>query len=185
MSAASFLGLVGLVYVVGFDALYFIVSLVVSWLVVLIVIAERLRNLGSYTFADAISYRLSRKPVRILSATCALAIMIPYLLAQLVAAGTLVEGLFGLSYNQGVIIVGVLMIIYVTFGGMMATTWVQIVKAVLLVGGGTILALCVLYAFSFNAGDLLRSALEVHPSGKDLIAPGGLYKDIISAVSLS
>ena len=185
MSAASFLGLVGLVYVVGFDALYFIVSLVVSWLVVLIVIAERLRNLGSYTFADAISYRLSRKPVRILSATCALAIMIPYLLAQLVAAGTLVEGLFGLSYNQGVIIVGVLMIIYVTFGGMMATTWVQIVKAVLLVGGGTILALCVLYVFSFNAGDLLRSALETHPSGKDLIAPGGLYKDIISAVSLS
>ncbi len=185
MSAASFLGLVGLVYVVGFDALYFIVSLVVSWLVVLIVIAERLRNLGSYTFADAISYRLSRKPVRILSATCALAIMIPYLLAQLVAAGTLVEGLFGLNYTQGVIIVGVLMIIYVTFGGMMATTWVQIVKAVLLVGGGTMLALGVLYAFSFNPGQLLRSALEAHPSGEDLIAPGGLYKDIISTVSLS
>ena len=175
MSAASFLGLVGLVYVVGFDALYFIVSLVVSWLVVLIVIAERLRNLGSYTFADAISYRLSRKPVRILSATCALAIMIPYLLAQLVAAGTLVEGLFGLNYTKGVIIVGVLMIIYVTFGGMMATTWVQIVKAVLLVGGGTMLALGVLYAFSFNPGQLLRSALEAHPSGEDLIAPGGLY----------
>ena len=111
--------------------------------------------------------------------------MIPYLLAQLVAAGTLVEGLFGLNYTQGVIIVGVLMIIYVTFGGMMATTWVQIVKAVLLVGGGTMLALGVLYAFSFNPGQLLRSALEAHPSGEDLIAPGGLYKDIISTVSLS
>ena len=149
MSAASFLGLVGLVFVLGFDALYFIVSLVVSWLVVLIVIAERLRNLGSYTFADAISYRLSRKPIRILSASCALAIMIPYLLSQLVAAGTLVEGLFGLDYSQGVVVVGVLMMIYVAFGGMMATTWVQIVKAVLLIGGGTMLSIGVLLAFQF------------------------------------
>ena len=185
MSAASFLGLVGLVYVVGFDALYFIVSLVVSWLLVLIVIAERLRNLGSYTFADTISYRLSRKPIRILSATCALAILIPYLLAQLVAAGSLVEGLFGLNYTQGVVVVGVLMMIYVAFGGMMATTWVQIVKAVLLVGGGTVLALGVLAVFSFNPARLLASALEAHPLGNDLIAPGGLYKDIISVVSLS
>ena len=185
MSAASFLGLVGLVYVVGFDALYFIVSLVVSWLLVLIVIAERLRNLGSYTFADTISYRLSRKPIRILSATCALAILIPYLLAQLVAAGSLVEGLFGLNYTQGVLIVGVLMMIYVAFGGMMATTWVQIVKAILLVGGGTVLALGVLAVFSFNPARLLASALEAHPLGNDLIAPGGLYKDIISVVSLS
>jgi len=185
MSAASFLGLVGLVYVVGFDALYFIVSLVVSWLLVLIVIAERLRNLGSYTFADTISYRLSRKPIRILSATCALAILIPYLLAQLVAAGSLVEGLFGLNYTQGVLIVGVLMMIYVAFGGMMATTWVQIVKAILLVGGGTVLALGVLVVFSFNPARLLASALEAHPLGNDLIAPGGLYKDIISVVSLS
>ncbi len=185
MSAASFLGLVGLVYVVGFDTLYFIISLVVSWLVVLIVIAERLRNLGSYTFADAISCRLSKKPIRILSATCALAIMIPYLLAQLVAAGTLVEGLFGFSYSQGVIIVGVLMIIYVTFGGMMATTWVQIVKAVLLLGGGTVLAIGVLYIFHFNPGSMLASAVEMHPRGGALLHPGGLYTDFISTISLS
>ena len=185
MSAASFLGLVGLIYVIGFDAIYFIVSLLVSWLVVLIVIAERLRNLGSYTFADAIAYRLSLVPVRIMSATCALAILIPYLLAQLVAAGTLVEGMFGLEYSQGVIIVGVLMMVYVAFGGMMATTWVQIVKAVLLVGGGSVLAFGVLNAFDFNLGKLLSSALETHPLGEDLIKPGGLYKDIISVLSLS
>ena len=185
MSAASFLGLVGLVYIIGFDALFFIVSLVVSWLVVLILIAERLRNLGSYTFADALSYRLSRKPIRILAATCALAILIPYLLAQLVAAGTLVEALFGLSYSQGVITVGVLMMIYVAFGGMMATTWVQIVKAVLLVGGGSFLALGVLYTFSFDFNELLGTALSIHPLGADLLKPGGLYPDIISAISLS
>lgn len=185
MSAASFLGLVGLVYVIGFDALYFIVSLVVSWLVVLILIAERLRNLGSYTFADTLSYRLSRKPVRILSAICALAILIPYLLAQLVAAGTLVEGLFGFNYAQGVIIVGVLMMIYVAFGGMMATTWVQIVKAIMLVGGGTILALGVLHTFEFSPTQLLSSALQSHPLGDDLLLPGGLYTDYISVISLS
>jgi len=185
MSAASFLGLVGLVYLIGFDALYFMASLVISWLVVLIVIAERLRNLGSYTFADAISYRLSKKPIRILSASCALAILIPYLLAQLVAAGTLVEGLFGLNYTQGVIVVGVLMMVYVAFGGMMATTWVQIVKAVLLLGGGSVLAFGVLYAFQFNPEKLVASAVDAHPRGRDLLAPGGLYTDIISVVSLS
>lgn len=185
MSAASFLGLVGLMFVVGFDTLFFITSLVVSWLIVLIVIAERLRNLGSYTFADAVSYRLQREPIRILSASCALAIMIPYLLAQMVAAGTLVEALFGLSYSQGVIVIGILMTIYVTFGGMMATTWVQIVKAVLLVGGGTLLAGGILLEFQFDISALIRKAVEVHPRGEGLMMPGGLYTDIISTVSLS
>ena len=185
MSAASFLGLVGLVLIVGFDTLYFIISLVVSWLVVLILIAERLRNLGSYTFADAVSFRLSKKPIRILSASCALAIMVPYLLSQMVAAGTLVEGLFGLSYAQGVIVIGVLMTIYVAFGGMMATTWVQIVKAVLLIGGGTVLSIGVLMAFDFNVIKLINTATEIHPKGQDILRPGGLYTDIISTVSLS
>ena len=185
MSAASFLGLVGLIFIVGFDALLFIVSLVVSWLVVLVIIAERLRNLGSYTFADAISYRLSGKPVRILSAVCALSIMLPYLLAQLVAAGALVEGLFGLSYRQGVVIIGALMMIYVIFGGMTATTLVQIIKAVLLVGGGTILALGVLLHFRFNLGGLTQAAVEAHPRGLALLRPGGLYNDMISVASLS
>ena len=185
MSAASFLGLVGLIFIVGFDALLFIVSLVVSWLVVLVIIAERLRNLGSYTFADAISYRLSGKPVRILSAICALSIMLPYLLAQLVAAGALVEGLFGLSYRQGVVIIGTLMMIYVIFGGMTATTWVQIIKAVFFVGGGTILARGVLLHFRFNLGGLTQAAVEAHPRGLGLLRPGGLYNDMISVASLS
>lgn len=185
MSAASFLGLVGLMFVVGFDTLFFIISLVVSWLVVVLIVAERLRNLGSYTFADAISYRLSRKPVRIMAATCALTIMIPYLLAQMVAAGGLVESLFGLSYTHGVIVVGVLMTIYVTFGGMMATTWVQIVKAVLLIAGGSMLAIGVLNNFDFSITALINKAVEVHPSGEKLLQPGGLYTDIISTVSLS
>ncbi len=185
MSAASFLGLVGLIFVVGFDTLFFIISLVVSWLIVVLIVAERLRNLGSYTFADAISYRLSRKPVRIMAATCALTIMIPYLLAQMVAAGGLVESLFGLSYTHGVIVVGVLMTIYVTFGGMMATTWVQIVKAVLLIAGGSMLAIGVLNNFDFSISALINKAVEVHPSGEKLLQPGGLYTDIISTVSLS
>jgi cation/acetate symporter len=185
MSAASFLGLVGLMFVVGFDTLFFIISLVVSWLVVVLIVAERLRNLGSYTFADAISYRLSRKPVRIMAATCALTIMIPYLLAQMVAAGGLVESLFGLSYTHGVIVVGVLMTIYVTFGGMMATTWVQIVKAVLLIAGGSMLAIGVLNNFDFSITALINKAVEVHPAGEKLLQPGGLYTDIISTLSLS
>lgn len=185
MSAASFLGLVGLIFMVGFDAFYFIISLVVSWIVVLLFIAERLRNLGSYTFADAVSYRLSSKPLRILSATCALAIMIPYLLSQIVAAGTLVEGLFGLQYSHGVIVIGVMMMIYVTFGGMMATTWVQIVKAVLLLGGGTILSVGILFLFNFDLDELIKSAITVHPRGIELLKSGGLYTDIISIISLS
>ena len=136
MSAASFLGLVGLLFIGGFDTIYFIVNLILSWAVVLMLVAEKLRNLGSYTFADAVSVRLAPRPIRVLAATGTLAVAIPYLLAQMVAAGTLVESLFGLDYIQGVLIVGVLMTVYVTFGGMIATTWVQIIKAVLLVGGG-------------------------------------------------
>jgi cation/acetate symporter len=185
MSAASFLGLAGLLFIYGFDALYFIVSLVVSWLIVLVLIAERLRNLGSYTFADAVSFRLDATPVRVMSAVCALAIMVPYLLAQMVAAGVLVEGLFGLSYSQGVIVIGVLMTVYVAFGGMMATTWVQIVKAVLLLGGGTVLASGILLSHGFDLAGMIRSAVGVHPSGPGLLRPGGLYSDMFSTLSLS
>ena len=129
MSAASFLGLVGLMFIAGFDVIFFIVNLILSWAVVLLLIAEKLRNLGSYTFADAVSVRLAARPIRILAATGTLAVAVPYLLAQMVAAGGLVESLFGLNYAHGVLIVGILMTVYVTFGGMIATTWVQIIKA--------------------------------------------------------
>ena len=185
MSAASFLGLVGLMFIAGYDALYFIVSLVLSWAVVLLLIAEKLRNLGSYTFADAVSVRLAARPIRILAASGTLAVAVPYLIAQMVAAGTLVESLFGLSYAQGVVFVGLMMTIYVTFGGMIATTWVQIVKAILLVAGGTILAIGVLLIFSFDVNELARSAVNAHPQGIAIMQPGLLYPDIVSVISLS
>ena len=185
MSAASFLGMAGLLFLVGYDTLFFMVSLVLSWAVVLLLIADRLRNLGSYTFADAITHRFRPAPMRIMAAAGTLAVAVPYLLAQMVAAGTLVESLFGLSYLQGVITVGVLMTVYVTFGGMIATTWVQIVKAALLLGGGTILAFGVLAEFRFSFTELARTAVTTHPSGMGIMRPGGLYPDIISVLSLS
>ncbi len=185
MSAASFLGLVGLLFLGGFDTIYFIVNLILSWAVVLMLIAEKLRNLGSYTFADAVSVRLASRPIRVLAATGTLAVAIPYLLAQMVAAGTLVESLFGLDYIQGVLIVGVLMTVYVTFGGMIATTWVQIIKAVLLVGGGTILAVGILFTFDFNVNELAGLAVNKHPEGLAIMQPGLLYPDIVTVISLS
>ena len=185
MSAASFLGLVGLFFLGGYDTIFFIVNLILSWAVVLLLIAEKLRNLGSYTFADAVSTRLAARPIRILAASGTLAVAVPYLLAQMVAAGTLFESLFGLSYAQGVLVVGVMMTVYVTFGGMIATTWVQIIKAALLVGGGTILALGVLIAFDFNVNNLATQAVAAHPQGQAIMQPGLLYPDIISVVSLS
>ena len=185
MSAASFLGLVGLFFLAGYDTIFFIVNLILSWAVVLLLIAEKLRNLGSYTFADAVSVRLAERPIRILAATGTLAVAIPYLLAQMVAAGALFESLFGLSYTQGVLVVGVLMTIYVTFGGMIATTWVQIIKAALLVGGGTILAVGVIASFDFDVNGLAELAVETHPRGLAIMQPGLLYRDIVSVVSLS
>ncbi|MCY3749844.1 MAG: cation acetate symporter [Gammaproteobacteria bacterium] len=185
MSAASFLGLVGLFFMAGYDTIFFIVNLILSWVVVLFLIAEKLRNLGSYTFADAVSVRLQARPIRILAAVVTLAVAVPYLLAQMVAAGGLFESLFGLSYTQGVVAVGVLMTVYVTFGGMIATTWVQIIKAALLVGGGTILAIGVLVTFDFNVGRLAGLAVETHPRGLAIMQPGLLYRDIVSVVSLS
>jgi cation/acetate symporter len=185
MSAASFLGLIGLTLLFGFDSLFFIVSLVMSWAVVLLLFAERLRNLGSYTFADVVSQRLAARPMRTLAACGTLAVAVPYLIAQMVAAGTLVESLFGLSYVQGVATVGLLMTIYVAFGGMIATTWVQIVKAILLLGGGTILAAGVLAQFSFNLESLARAAVATHPRGAGIMQPGGMFPDIISVLSVS
>ena len=185
MSAASFLGLVGLMFIAGFDVIFFVVNLILSWAVVLLLIAEKLRNLGSYTFADAVSVRLAARPIRILAATGTLAVAVPYLLAQMVAAGGLVESLFGLNYAHGVLIVGILMTVYVTFGGMIATTWVQIIKAALLVGGGTILAIGVLATFNFDINEMARLAVDAHPQGLAIMQPGLLYPDLISIISLS
>ncbi len=184
MSAASFLGISGLVYTSGFDGLIYAVGALAGWPIVLFLLAERLRNLGKYTFADVVSYRLSAKPIRILSACGTLAVVLLYLIAQLVGAGTLIQILFGLPYHAAVLLVGVLMVVYVSFGGMIATTWVQIIKAALLLFGATILAFLVLSRLDFSLEALFAQAIDVHAAGRDALLPGGLVPDPISAISL-
>ncbi len=184
MSAASFLGISALVFSSGFDGLIYSVGFLVGWPIVLLLIAEPLRNLGKFTFSDVACYRLKQKPTRILAACGTLATVALYLIAQMVGAGKLIQVLFGLEYNYAVIIVGALMIIYVTFGGMIATTWVQIVKACLLLFGATLLAGMVLSHFNFNPDALFSTAIEKHTKGDALMAPGGLVSDPISAISL-
>ncbi|MEA3433272.1 MAG: cation acetate symporter, partial [Campylobacterota bacterium] len=184
MSAASFLGISGLVYLAGYDGLIYSIGFLVGWPIILFLISERLRNLGKYTFADVASFRLKQEPIRILSAFGAIATVILYLIAQMVGSGKLIELLFGLPYEYAVILVGILMILYVTFGGMLATTWVQIIKAVLLLSGATFMALAVLYHFDFSFEAMFSKAVEVHDKGLDIMAPGGLVSDPISAISL-
>ena len=184
MSAASFLGISGLVFASGFDGLIYSVGWLVGWPIVLFLIAERLRNLGKYTFADVASYRLQQTPIRTLSAIGTLTVVAFYLIAQMVGAGKLIELLFGLPYLYAVILVGILMIAYVTFGGMLATTWVQIIKAVLLLCGATFMALAVLWHFGFSPGAMFQAAVDVHPKALAIMSPGGLVSDPISAISL-
>lgn len=184
MSAASFLGISGLVFTSGYDGLIYSVGFIVGWPVILFLIAERLRNLGKFTFADVASYRLQQTPIRMLSALGTLTVVAFYLIAQMVGAGKLIELLFGLPYLWALIIVGALMIAYVTFGGMLATTWVQIIKACLLLGGATFMAIMVLAHFGFSPETMFRTATEVHPKGEAIMRPGSLVTDPISAISL-
>lgn len=184
MSAASFLGIAGLVYTSGFDGLIYAIGFLVGWPIVLLLIAEPLRNLGKYTFADVASFRLQQKPIRILAASGSLVTVIFYLIAQLVGAGKLIEVLFGLPYQSAVIIVGVLMTLYVTFGGMLATTWVQLIKAILLLSGASLMALLVLWQFGFSFENMFAEATKVHAKGTSIMAPGTLVSDPISAISL-
>ncbi len=184
MSAASFLGISGLVFASGFDGLIYSIGFLVGWPIILFLLAERLRNLGKYTFADAVSYRLRPVPMRSLSACGTLTVVLLYLIAQMVGAGKLIQLLFGLEYHFAVVAVGVLMILYVTFGGMLATTWVQIIKAILLLLGATFIALAVMYQMDFSFETLFARAVEVHASGLDIMSPGGLVSDPISAISL-
>ncbi len=190
MSAASFLGISALVYKSGYDGLIYSIGFLVGWPVILFLIAERLRNLGKYTFADVASYRLAQTPIRTLSAFGALATVILYLIAQMVGAGQLIQLLFGLPYWMAVVIVGLLMILYVTFGGMLATTWVQIIKAVLLLSGATFIAFGVLYSFDFSFENLFTEAINTTRdakgmmSGEAIMAPGGLVNNWFDAISL-
>ncbi len=184
MSAASFLGISGLVYTSGFDGLIYSTGFLVGWPIVLFLIAERLRNLGKFTFADVASFRLDQTAIRIISATGTLVVVAFYLIAQMVGAGKLIQLLFGLPYLYAVIIVGVLMIVYVAFGGMKATTWVQVIKACLLLGGASFMAGAVLYNYGFNPEILFKKAVDVHPKGDAIMAPGGLVSNPIEAISL-
>jgi cation/acetate symporter len=184
MSAASFLGIAGLVYTSGFDGLIYAIGFLVGWPIVLLLIAEPLRNLGKYTFADVASFRLQQKPIRILAASGSLVTVIFYLIAQLVGAGKLIELLFGLSYETAVIIVGVLMTFYVAGGGMLATTWVQLTKAVLLLIGASLMAFLVMAQFGFSFEKLFSAAVTVHGKGIAIMAPGALISDPVSAISL-
>ncbi|MCW2475181.1 MULTISPECIES: cation/acetate symporter ActP [unclassified Symbiopectobacterium] len=184
MSAASFLGISALVYTSGYDGLIYSLGFLVGWPIILFLIAERLRNLGRYTFADVASYRLQQKPIRTLSACGSLVVVALYLIAQMVGAGKLIELLFGLNYHVAVVLVGILMVMYVLFGGMLATTWVQIIKAVLLLFGATFMAVMVMKSVNFSFDGLFKAAAAVHPKGIAIMSPGGLVSDPISALSL-
>jgi cation/acetate symporter len=194
MSAASFLGISGLVYLSGYDGLIYSVGWLVGWPVVTFLIAEPLRNLGKFTFADVASFRFSQTPIRVLAACGTLVTVAFYLIAQMVGAGKLIQLLFGLDYMYAVFIVGALMIIYVTFGGMVATTWVQIIKACLLLAGASFMALMVLVKFGFSPEALFAKAVEVHPktaangvagaNPSAIMGPGSLISNPLSAISL-
>ncbi|XDZ50626.1 cation acetate symporter [Neisseriaceae bacterium CLB008] len=184
MSAASFLGISGMVFAVGYDGLIYSTGFLVGWPIVLFIIAERLRNLGRFTFSDVAAYRLSATPLRILSASGTLSVVLVYLIAQVVGAGKLIELLFGIQYYWAVIIVSVLMILYVLFGGMLATTWVQIIKAVLLLFGASFMSLMVLIAVDFSFDTLFTTAINAHTQGEKIMGPGGLVANPIDALSL-
>ena len=184
MSAASFLGISGLVFASGFDGLIFSIGWLVGWPVITFLMAERLRNLGKFTFADVASYRFSQTPTRVFAACGSLVVVAFYMIAQMVGAGQLIKVLFGLDYTYAVMIVGVLMMLYVLFGGMTATTWVQIIKAVMLLSGATFMALAVLYQFGFSPERLFTKAVEVHAKHGAIMTPDELIKDPVSAISI-
>ena len=158
MSAASFLGIAGYVALGGYDGLIYSVGYLVGWPIVMFLIAEPLRNLGKYTFADVVAYRLRVRPIRTAAAISSIVTVLFYLIAQMVGAGTLIKLMFGLPYQAALLIVGVLMILYVLFGGMLATTWVQIIKAALLLSGATLLVILVLSHFGWSYGALFDQA---------------------------
>jgi cation/acetate symporter len=182
MSAASFLGISALVYGNGYDGLIYSIGFLVGWPIIVTLLAERLRNLGKYTYADVITYRLREKPLRIMAASGTLVVVAFYLIAQMVGAGQLIKLLFGLDYLYAVVIVGVLMIIYVTFGGMLATTWVQIIKACLLLGGASLIAILVLAHYGFDPTSLFADAVKI--KGQKVMAPGAFVANPVNTISL-
>ncbi|WP_157216493.1 cation acetate symporter [Flavisphingomonas formosensis] len=198
MSAASFLGISAQIFTDGYDGLIYSTGFLVGWPIILFLMAEKLRNLGRYTFADVASYRFAQPPVRSFAAVSTLLVVAFYLIAQMVGAGQLIKLLFGLPYGYAVVIVGVLMMAYVLFGGMRATTWVQIIKAVMLLAGATFIAVMVLARFGFSPEALFARAVQVKTNlalaggatpdeaaaqGRSIMAPGKFIKDPVSAIS--
>ncbi|MFN9745374.1 MAG: cation acetate symporter [Betaproteobacteria bacterium] len=198
MSAASFLGISAAVMASGFDGLIYSIGFLVGWPVVTFLLAERLRNLGKFTFADVAAFRFQQTPVRMFAASGTLVVVAFYLIAQMVGAGQLIKLLFGLEYWIAVVIVGGLMMVYVLFGGMTATTWVQIIKAIMLLGGASFMAFMVLAQFGFSPEAMFAKAVEIKTglatsagkspeeaakAGFSIMGPGGFVKDPISAIS--
>ena len=196
MSAASFLGISAAVMASGFDGLIYSIGFLVGWPVITFLMAERLRNLGKFTFADVAAFRFDQAPIRIFAASGTLVVVAFYLIAQMVGAGQLIKLLFGLEYWIAVVIVGALMMVYVLFGGMTATTWVQIIKACLLLGGASFMAFMVLLHFGFSPEAMFAKAVEVKAAlatgktaeeaaaiGQSIMGPGNFVKDPISAIS--
>ncbi len=198
MSAASFLGISAAVMATGYDGLIYSIGFLVGWPIITFLMAERLRNLGKFTFADVAGYRFQQTPIRVFAASGTLVVVLFYLIAQMVGAGALIKLLFGLEYWIAVVIVGGLMMVYVLFGGMTATTWVQIIKAVMLLAGVTFMALMVLSQYNFSPEALFAKGVEVRTQiaanggkapaeaasiGLSIMGPGGFIKDPISAIS--
>ncbi|MFA5720894.1 MAG: cation acetate symporter [Aliarcobacter sp.] len=184
MSAASFLGISGMIFLHGFDGMIYAIGFLVGWPIILFLMAEKLRNLGKFNFTDIAAYRLDEQKIRVLAAFGSLSVVTFYLIAQMVGAGKLIEVLFHIPYAWSVILVGALMIIYVAFGGMLATTWVQIIKAVLLLSGVTFIAVMVLYHYGFSFVSLATEAVSIHAKGEAILRPGPFVSDPVSAISL-
>ena len=198
MSAASFLGISAAVMISGYDGLIYSIGFLVGWPILTFLMAERLRNLGKFTFADVAAFRFAQTPVRVFAALSTLVVVAFYLIAQMVGAGQLIKLLFGLDYLYAVIVVGALMMVYVLFGGMTATTWVQIIKACLLLGGASFMALMVMMQFGFSLESLFAESVKVKTdlataagktpeeaaaAGLAIMGPGTFVKDPISAIS--
>ena len=198
MSAASFLGITAAVMANGYDGLIYSIGFLVGWPVITFLMAERLRNLGKFTFADVAGYRFQPGPIRAFAASGTLIVVAFYLIAQMVGAGQLIKLLFGLDYWVAVVLVGALMMVYVIFGGMTATTWVQIIKACMLLSGVTFMAFMVLAQFNFSPEALFAKGVEVKAAiaqaggaspeeaakkGLAIMSPGGFIKDPVSAIS--
>ncbi len=184
MSAASFLGIAGLVSTKGYDGLIYSVGWLVGWPIIMFLISEPLRNLGKYTFADVVAFRLQQRPIRAAAAAGSIVVVLTYLIAQMVGAGTLIKLMFGLPFELAIVVTGALMISYVLFGGMIATTWVQIIKAVLLLGGATLLVIMTLAQFGFSYAELFSKAAVATPLGQKFLEPGGLVTSPVDAFSL-